>query len=647
MEKINKQTPDLTSKNIAKITELFPNVITEKEDENGRIVKAVDFDSLRQELSKDIVEGGDERYRLDWPGKRRSMLKANTPINKTLKPDRDSSVNFDTTENVYIEGDNFEVLKILQESYLGKIKMIYIDPPYNTGTAMIYNNDFSKSDEEYDEEIGAIEEGIKMFKNTDSNGRFHSDWLSMMYERITISRDLLTEDGFMALAIDHNELHNLTSICDEIFGEQNRLGVITIVHKPEGRNQEKFFGTSNEFMLVYSKNKKFSNFNSVALFDEIRKTFKLKDEKGFFRLNPFVNKNHGQGGIDTSSRENKPNFWYPIYVSGDLQKFSLNKIEDYFEIYPISNTGQERTWRTKQDTLKERLKDNLIIAQEINGRINIFEKYYEKQVIKTHWIDKKYNAINYGTIVLDKLMEIKTFDFPKSLYLIMDVLKIMTGKEDIILDFFSGSATTAHAVMQLNAEDGGNRKFVMVQIPEQTDEKSEAYKAGYKTIADIGRERIRRAGKKILEENAEELAQREKPLDIGFRSYKVTDSIMEDVYKSPNELKQSDLLELADNIKRDKAPEDILTSIILDFGLTLDLPIKKEKIGKNIIYNVADGSILACFDKDIDFSIIDEIAKIKPLRVVFRDASFKDDKDRINVETKFKQLSPDTRIKVL
>lgn len=647
MEKINKQTPDLTSKNIAKITELFPNVITEKEDENGRIVKAVDFDLLRQELSKDIADGGDERYRLDWPGKRRSMLKANTPINKTLKPDRDSSVNFDTTENVYIEGDNFEVLKILQESYLGKIKMIYIDPPYNTGTAMIYNNNFSQSDEEFDEEIGATEDGVKMFKNTDSNGRFHSDWLSMMYERITISRDLLTDDGFMVLAIDHNELHNLTSICDEIFGEQNRLGVITVVHKPEGRNQEKFFGTSNEFMLVYSKNKESSIFNSVALSEEIKKTFNLQDEIGLFRLNPFINKNHGQGGIDTSSRENRPSFWYPIYVSNDLKEISLDKIESYFEVFPISNTGQERTWRIKPDTLKERLKNNLIIAQKINGKINIFEKYYEKQVIKTHWIDKKYNAINYGTNLLDKLMTLKTFDFPKSLYLIIDTLKIMTKKEDIILDFFSGSATTAHAAMQLNTEDGGNRKFVMVQLPEKTDEKSEAYKAGYKTIADIGRERIRRAGKKILEENVERLTQREKPLDIGFRSYKVADSIMQDVYKSPNELKQSDLLELADNIKRDKTPEDILISVILDLGLTLDLPIKEEKIGKNIIYNVADGSLLACFDKDIDFSIIDEIAKIKPLRVVFRDASFKDDKDRINVETKFKQLSPDTKIKVL
>ena len=644
MEKINKQTPDLTSKNIAKITELFPNVITEKEDENGRIVKAVDFDLLRQELSKDIADGGDERYRLDWPGKRRSMLKANTPINKTLKPDRDSSVNFDTTENVYIEGDNFEVLKILQESYLGKMKMIYIDPPYNTGTAMIYNNDFSKSDEEYDEEIGAIEEGIKMFKNTDSNGRFHSDWLSMMYERITISRDLLTEDGFMALAIDHNELHNLTSICDEIFGEQNRLGVITVVHKSEGRNQEKFFGSSNEFMIFYSKNKQVANFLSVVLDKKILESFNKKDQKGIFRLNNYLR----SGGGDQNLRINKPNFFYPIYVNKELTDISLDKKNGYEEILPITSTGQERTWKTKSTTFLERLKNGEIIAErDKDQKIQIYEKYRENQIIKTHWIDSKYHAIHYGAKIIEDLFKLKCFDFPKSLYLLVDTLKLTTLKDDIILDFFSGSATTAHAVMQLNTEDNGNRKFVMVQLSEQTDVKSEAYKAGYKTIADIGRERIRRAGKKILEENAEKLAQREKPLDIGFRSYKVTDSIMEDVYKNPNELKQSDLLELADNIKRDKAPGDILTSVILDLGLTLDLPIKEEKIGKNIIYNVADGSLLACFDKDIDFSIIDEIAKIKPLRVVFRDASFKDDKDRINVETKFKQLSPDTSIKVL
>ena len=356
MEKINKQTPDLTSKNIAKITELFPNVITEKEDENGRIVKAVDFDLLRQELSKDIADGGDERYRLDWPGKRRSMLKANTPINKTLKPDRDSSVNFDTTENVYIEGDNFEVLKILQESYLGKIKMIYIDPPYNTGTAMIYNNDFSKSDEEYDEEIGAIEEGIKMFKNTDSNGRFHSDWLSMMYERITISRDLLTEDGFMALAIDHNELHNLTSICDEIFGEQNRLGVITVVHKSEGRNQEKFFGSSNEFMIFYSKNKQVANFLSVVLDKKILESFNKKDQKGIFRLNNYLR----SGGGDQNLRINKPNFFYPIYVNKELTDISLDKKNGYEEILPITSTGQERTWKTKSTTFLERLKNGEI-----------------------------------------------------------------------------------------------------------------------------------------------------------------------------------------------------------------------------------------------------------------------------------------------
>jgi adenine-specific DNA-methyltransferase len=397
-------------------------------------------------------------------------------------------------------------------------------------------------------------------------------------------------------------------------------------------------------MIFYSKNKQVANFLSVVLDKKILESFNKKDQKGIFRLNNYLR----SGGGDQNLRINKPNFFYPIYVNKELTDISLDKKNGYEEILPITSTGQERTWKTKSTTFLERLKNGEIIAErDKDQKIQIYEKYRENQIIKTHWIDSKYHAIHYGAKIIEDLFKLKCFDFPKSLYLLVDTLKLTTLKDDIILDFFSGSATTAHAVMQLNTEDNGNRKFVMVQLSEQTDVKSEAYKAGYKTIADIGRERIRRAGKKILEENAEKLAQREKPLDIGFRSYKVTDSIMEDVYKNPNELKQSDLLELADNIKRDKTPEDILTSVILDLGLTLDLPIKEEKIGKNIIYNVADGSLLACFDKDIDFSIIDEIAKIKPLRVVFRDASFKDDKDRINVETKFKQLSPDTSIKVL
>ncbi len=645
MKKLNLTTPDLTTKHIEQIGALFPQVLTEKENEDGNIVKAIDFDLLKQHLSSELVEDDDERYRLDWPGKKRSILKANTPITKTLRPDRDSSVNFDTTENVYIEGDNFEVLKVLQESYLGKIKMIYIDPPYNTGTAMIYNNDFSLSDSEYENEVGSIDEdGIKMFKNSDTNGRFHSDWLSMMYERIVVSRDILKDDGFMVLAIDHNELHNLISICDEIFGEMNRIGILTVVHKPEGRNQEKFFGTSNEFMLVYGKNKDISEFNNVVLDESLAESFDLKDDNGIYKLKNFIRLSDGKYSL----RENKPHFYYPIYINSDLTNISLTEQKGYTALYPITQAGQERTWKTTPDTLIERFqKGNLIVLKNDKGNLELFEKLRENQVIKTHWIDKKYHGYHFGTKIIDNLLGDKTFDFPKSLFLMQDILKIITKNDDIILDFFSGSATTAHAIMKLNAADGGSRRFIMGQLDEKTDEKSEAYKAGYKTIPEIGRERIRRAGKKILEENAETLAKREAPLDTGFRAYKTADTIMEDVYRHPTELTQDSLLSLTDNIKSDRTPEDILTAVMLDLGLTLDLPIETKTIGKQTVFYVAGNALVACFDKDIDISIVEQIAKDKPLRVVFRDASFKDDKDRINVETKFKQLSAETVIRVL
>ena len=628
MEKINKQTPDLTSKNIAKITELFPNVITEKEDENGRIVKAVDFDLLRQELSKDIVDGGDERYRLDWPGKRRSMLKANTPINKTLKPDRDSSVNFDTTENVYIEGDNFEVLKIIQESYLGKIKMIYIDPPYNTGKDFIYRDNFKISKNDYEGNLGIEnEEGGKLFKNTDTNGRFHSDWLSMMYERLLIARDLLKDDGVIFISIDDNEVHNLRKICDEIFGEENIETMVwdkvaNQANAGSGKMKITYrFRKDHEYILVIFKNKIETFFNKPL------KIFEYKNE---------------YGNKDNDPRGN----WLDTELCKSEEK-SIEKGKNYYEIELPSGKKIARQWHITKQEFEDLNNDNRIYWGSGNSlpRKKVFLN--EPRPSTPISVLKEQGGTTEGINDMNILFNGNLFENPKSIRLIKYLLEICIDPQGSVLDFFSGSSTTAHAVMQLNAEDGGNRKFIMVQIPEKTNEKSEAYKAGYKTIADIGRERIRRAGKRILEENAERLAQREKPLDIGFRSYKVADSIMQDVYKSPNELKQSDLLELADNIKRDKSPGDILTSVILDLGLTLDLPIKEEKIGKNIIYNVADGSLLACFDKDIDFSIIDEIAKIKPLRVVFRDASFKDDKDRINVETKFKQLSPDTRIKVL
>lgn len=645
MKKLNMQTPDLTEGNIIKIKELFPNVIAEKEGADGVVEKAVDFELLKQMLSKDLVEDDGERYRLDWPGKKASLLKANTPITSTLRPDRESSVDFNTTENVFIEGDNFEVLKVLQESYLGKIKMCYIDPPYNTGTAMIYSNDFSKLDEDYDEEIGAIDEsGVKMFKNTDSNGRFHSDWLSMMYERIIISRDLLTDDGFMALAIDHNELHNLTSVCDEIFGEQNRLGVITVVHKPEGRNQEKFFGTSNEFMLVYAKNKDFASFCSVVLDEDIQKTFNLSDEKGKYRLNNYLR----SGGGDDNLKINKPHFFYPIYVKDDLSDITLEKKKGYIEILPVTNSGQERTWKTNKGTFSDRVADGKILAAFDDAqKINIYEKYREDQVIKTHWIDKKYNAINQGTKIVDDLLKAKIFDFPKPLPLIIDILKLTTLEDDIVLDFFAGSATTAHAVMQLNTEDGGNRKFLMVQIPEETDEDSEAHRNGYENISEVSMERIRRAGKKIIEENANKLKERETPLDIGFRVYKADTTNMKDVYYHPSAVDQKDLFNQVSNIKEDRKPEDLLTQVILDLGLTLDLPIEKKKIKGNDVYFVSNNALVACFDDKIDFSIVDDITKYEPLKVVFKDGSFKEEQDRTNIETKFKRLSPETVITVL
>lgn len=519
MEKMNLQTKNLTDENIQRILELFPNVATEKEDENGKLKTAIDFDKLKQELSEVVVDG-EESYDFTWVGKKEAMIEANRPIRKTLRPDKDSSVNWDTTENIYIEGDNLDALKLLQESYMGKVKMIYIDPPYNTGNDILYKNDYTVTQDEYDEKYTTDSNGRILFTNTETNARFHSDWLSMMESRLRCARNLLSDDGCAVLAIDDNELFNLGALCDEIFGCENRIGVVTVVHKPEGRNQAKYFATSNEFALFYAKNK--SNFllNSVVLDEEILKTFNREDEKGKYRLNNYIR----LGGGDANLKINKPNFYYPIYISPDLKDITLEKKDGYIEKFPVTAT-QVRTWKTKSSTFKESLDAGEIIAEkDSNGVVQVYEKYrIEKgQLIKTHWIDKRYNAISNGTKILENLMGTKTFDFPKSLYLIIDTLKLTTNKDSIILDFFSGSATTAHATMQLNAEDGGNRKFIMIQIPQECDEASEAYKAGYKNICEIGEERIRRAGKKIQEENPDN------KIDIGFRVFKVDDTNMKE-----------------------------------------------------------------------------------------------------------------------
>lgn len=645
MKKLSFKTPDLSIENIEKLQKLFPNVVTEKQNEVGQIVKSIDFDLLKQLLSDSIVEDENERYRLDWPGKKASLLKANTPITKTLRPIREESVNFDTTQNLYIKGDNFEALKVIQESYLKKVKLIYIDPPYNTGTAMIYQNDFSVSEDEYEEEIGAVDsqEG-KLFKNTDTNGRFHSDWLSMMYQRLLISKDLLIDQGFIIVAIDHNELSNLISMCDEIFGEENRIGIVTVVHKPEGRNQEKFFGTSNEFMLVYAKNKDLANFNSVVLDDGMANLFDAEDEKGKFKLKNFIRLSDGKYSL----RVNKPHFFYPVYVSKDLQKISLNELDNFDPVYPITEAGQERTWKTTPQTLVERFNNgDLVFKKHEDGRIELFEKLRENQVIKTHWIDKKYHGYHFGTKVIDALLGDKTFDFPKSLYLMKDILKLTTSDNDLILDYFSGSGTTAHATMLLNAEDGGNRKFILVQLPELTIEGSEAYKSGYKNICEIGIKRILKAGEKILNEFAENIKKRENLLDIGFRVYKVDSTNMKDVYYHPSDLTQTTLETLIDNVKDDRTPEDLLTQVMLDLGLELTLPIEVKEYSGHKVFFVQGNTLIACFKKIKDFSIVDDLAKLEPLKVVLKDSSFVDDKDRINFENRFKRFSPDTQITVI
>ena len=638
MPDLKMHTANLVAKNIEKLTALFPNCITEGRNEQGEIVKGVDFELLRQELSSVLIDGEQERYTLNWVGKKESILAANAPIAKTLRPCREESVNFDTTENLFIEGDNLDALKLLQENYLGKVKMIYIDPPYNTGTAMIYKNNFAQSSKEFFIQSQQYDEdGNRLVTNIESNGRFHSDWLSMMYSRLKLTRHLLRDDGFVILAMDDSEIENLIKICDEVFGRENKIGLITVVHKPEGRNQEKFLGTSNEFALIYAKNKIKANFNDVILDKEKLTDYIYSDKLGKYKRKNFIRKADGK----YATREAKPKFWYPIYVSQDLKQISLNKLDDYYEVYPIIENGVERTWKTLPETFNLLNKNKEIEADYESGKIVIYEKMREKQVIKTHWIKKEYHAYHFGTKVLDNLLESKTFDFPKSLYLMIDLLKITVKSNDLILDFFAGSGTTAHAVMQLNAEDNGNRKFICVQLPEKTDEKSEAFKAGYSTIAEITKERIRRAGSQILQ-NLDE----NKSLDVGFRVLKIDSSNMKDIYYQPEKLDKTMLDHMVSHIKEDRTAEDLLFQVMLDWGIELSLPIERKIIDGSEVYFVAGNTLVACFDK-FTMNVADEIAKVKPLRVVSTELAIVHDQDKTNIKERFKQLSSDTEVRFL
>ena len=608
MNKLDMESKDIVDENIQKISELFPNVIVESD--TG---KTIDFDMLKQELSKDIVEGVKEKYQLTWPGKKEAIVNANTPSKSTLRPLKEKSVDFDNTQNIYIEGDNLEVLKILQESYLNKIKCIYIDPPYNTGNDFIYNDKFKKDiDEELLESGQVDEEGNRMVTNNQSNGRFHSDWLSMIYPRLKLARNLLTDDGVIVISISDMEIDNLKKICNEIFGENNYCGDI-IWNSTKSVTNTALISVSHTYNLVYFKN--------MQYFIENRLEFRIPED--------------GEGFKNPDNDPRGPWKADPFQVGGwrPNQQYEI-KNPNTGVIY---KPNEGCSWKNDYSKFEELMKDNRIVFGK-NGdsapqRKRFMSEALERgKVVKTIWDDVE--TTTNGTMLLKKLFNnVSLFDNPKPLGFMKRILQLCTNKDSIILDFFSGSATTAHAVLDLNLINNEKRKYILVQLPEKCDEKSIAYKNGYKTICEIGEERIRRAGKKIKEEtNAD--------IDYGFRVYKTDTTNMKDVYYIPNDLEQGDLLELELNIKEDRTTDDLLTQVILDLGLTLDLNIEEKMIGKNKVYYVAGNSLVACFDDKIDIDIVDKICECKPYKVVFKDSAFKTDNDKINLEERFKKLLP-------
>ncbi|APW55302.1 site-specific DNA-methyltransferase [Pasteurella multocida] len=628
-------TNNLVAKNIEKLTALFPNCITETQNAEGKIIKCVDFDLLRQELSETIIEGDKERYRLDWVGKKEAILTANAPIAKTLRPCREESVNFDTTQNLFIEGDNLDALKLLQETYLGKVKMIYIDPPYNTGNDFIYNDDFAETVDDFLARSNQVdEEGNRLVTNTESNGRYHSDWLSMMYSRLKLARNLLTDDGVIFISIDDNEQANLKRICDEIFGEKNFISTIPRQTSAQRPSQEKYVSITHDYILVYAKVKK-HNFQHVIKRD-------LRD------LKQDANGLYIEG--DTS----------PILASS-TQGYSSGgdyDIEFKGKIYqPIDSNGNRRRWLWTKPRMEKAISLNLVVETKTTLRVqNYINKEFQvgtnilvdknpNLILTTNDLISPYYVNQKATSMLNELNLNKVFDFSKPVALIELLVNLSALQEnDIILDFFAGSSTTAHAVMQFNAENGGNRRFIMVQLPEKTEEKSEAYKSGYQTIAEISKERIRRAGNKILADNAGK--EGIKQLDIGFRVLKIDSSNMKEVYYTPDNLSQTLLDHMESNIKEDRSAEDLLFQVMLDWGIELSLPIEQKSVGNSILYYVGGNSLVACFDA-LTLDVINEIAKHQPLRVVSCESAIQHDQDKTNIKERFKQLSPETDVRFL
>ena len=643
MERLDLTTPNFTGENIQKLSELFPNCVTE--DSNG---KTIDFDALKQELSSNIIEGNKERYQLTWPGKAESLVTANTPINKTLRPVREESKDFDNTENLYIEGDNLEVLKLLQETYLGKVKMIYIDPPYNTGKDFVYKDNFTQDKAEYDEESGNIDDkGGRLVSNPDSNGRYHSDWLSMMYPRLKLARNLLKDDGVIFISIDDNEVHNLKKICDGVFGENQFIAKI-VRNTNSSKNQSLFISVSHEYCLVYAKNIEFlkgkhSNNKWAVLKNNVNEYIKR------------VSKLQQLGLSDKEiTQELKTLTKYPRFIdftnywhfdeNGLYRKDNLGGVSNG-NMEPIKNplTGRDDAvppggYRYNSDKLRLLISENRIHFHT-DGSLPTIKRYLSeniKQRPKSIMSDDQ--RPDYSLMSAFNT----PFDNPKQLSF-MERIVSLSDKDSVVLDFFSGSATTAHAVMQLNAEDNGNRKFIMAQIPEATDKKSEACKANYKTIAEIGKERIRRAGEKIKEDNADKEGIDD--LDIGFRVLKVDSSNIEDVHLSPDNTKQNDILNLFRNIKEGRTDEDLLFMVLLDWGIDLSVKIERREVAGKVVYFADDNFLAACFEKNIDEDFVRTLVGNNPLKVVLQDNGFANDSVKINAEQIFKQA--DIEVKVI
>lgn len=653
MEMLKMQSRDVVGGNVQKIAALFPQCVTERLDKEGKPELAIDFDKLRAELSNEVLDEGEERYQFTWPDKRAASRLANTPTTQTLRPCREESVDFDNTQNLYIEGDNLDVLKVLRETYLGKVKMIYIDPPYNTGNDFVYNDDFAQGKGDFEAQSGLFDdEGNQtidpMQRNTESNGRFHTDWLNMIYPRLKVARDLLTEDGVIFISIDNNEVTNLQKIADEIFGAPNFIGILVL--KTATDNNPSQINTEHEYMLCYAKSRILqSNWSRqseaarkiVEQYRKIKSTRKsnadvqaelrtwIKNHKDELPQVAHYNNVDDKGVYSSSSNSSNP---HPGGYMFDI-------------VHPITGgicPKPANGWRWPKSTF-----DSYDAAGEIEwGKDHTTQPHVKKRIeTSVEYLRSLIYEDNRATtkMLLDLFNGKKVFDNPKPLSIISKLIEFVDSRDSIILDFFSGSATTAHAVMKLNAEDGGHRKFIMVQLPEVTDEKSEARKAGYNNICEIGKERIRRAGRKVKEETGI-MAQ---DLDIGFRVLKLDSSNMEDVYYTPDDFNANNLFTLADNIKTDRTSEDLLFQVMLDLGIELSAKIEKTEIAGKEVWCVDGGYLMACFDREVNEATITEIAKQKPVYFVMRDASAANDNVLDNFDQLFANYSPDTTCKIL